>query len=57
MVSLQVAKGWALKRYGDRLRASTISLVEALLDSPGEEGGGATQSQAERMERQGERGE
>lgn len=57
VVSLQVAKGWDLKRYGACLRASTMSLVEALLDSPGEEGGGVTKPQAECMERQGDRGE
>lgn len=45
-VSFQVAKTWAFKRYGTRLRVSTMSTVETLLKSSGEEGGGGARSEA-----------
>lgn len=45
-VSFQVAKAWAFKRYGARLRDSTMSTVDTLLKSSGEEGGGRARSEA-----------
>lgn len=46
-VSFQVARTWAFKRYGARLRASTMSTVETLLEPSGEEGGGRARSEAD----------
>lgn len=51
-VSFQVARTWAFKRYGARLRASTMSTVETLLEPSGEEGGGRARSEADHTREQ-----